>query len=122
MARGSAERRRSSILGATIWMLLVTVLLLLVGVHGGLSMVVGGAVGGYLAGSAGRGIAAAAWPSALFAVVMGVAVATDASSIKGALAGLGLGLGMGAITLVLGLAFLAGAAIGGALARVRGPA
>jgi hypothetical protein len=105
--------RRSSVLGASVWMVVITVALFFVPLVNGL---VGGFVGGYKAGAVGAALAAALLP----AVVIGALVWALVASFAGA-PGWGLVAGMGGVMLVAlsEVSLFVGAAIGGLVGRVR---
>ncbi|MDY6945614.1 MAG: hypothetical protein SXG53_07840 [Pseudomonadota bacterium] len=110
-----AELRHSSILASSLWMIAISLLLFFVPAVNGL---VGGAVGGYKAGSASRGIAAAVLPSIVVGLSLWGLFAWYDRPILGFFGGLAIGLW----ALISSVALLIGAAIGGVLAPDRGAA
>src|SRR5690606_20293773 len=110
-----AELRDSSILASSLWMIVVSLLLFFVPAVNGL---VGGAVGGYKAGSAGRGIMAAVLPSIVVGLSLWGLLAWYDRPVLGFFGGLAVGLW----ALISSVALLIGAAIGGVLAPNRSPA
>jgi len=105
---------RSSVVGASIWMVVVTLLLFfLPGVNG----LIGGAIGGYKAGSAGRGVAAAVLPAVVTAVALWIVLTAFSLPVLGFLAGLATGV----VVLLADLGMFVGAAIGGAVSNRRPP-
>lgn len=110
-----AELRDSSILASSLWMIVISLLLFFVPAVNGL---VGGAVGGYKAGSAGRGIMAAVLPSIVVGLSLWGLLAWYDRPVLGFFGGLAVGLW----ALISSVALLIGAAIGGVLAPNRSPA
>lgn len=100
--------RASSVVVASIWMVVVTLLLFfLPGVNG----LIGGAIGGYKAGSAGRGLAAAVLPAIVAALALWALMAAFSLPVIGLLAGLATGV----VVLLADVGMFIGAAVGGAL-------
>ena len=110
-----AELRDSSILASSLWMIAISLLLFFLPAVNGL---VGGAVGGYKAGSAGRGILAAVLPSVIVGLCLWGLLAWYDRPVLGFFGGLAVGLW----ALISSVALLIGAAIGGVLAPNRNPA
>lgn len=108
-----AEMRDSSILTSSLWMIAISLLLFFVPAVNGL---VGGAVGGYKAGSASRGLVAALLPSIVVGLALWGLLATYGRPVLGFFGGLAVGLW----ALISSVALLIGAAIGGVLAPNRG--
>lgn len=107
------QLRDSSILVSSLWMIAISLLLFFVPAVNGL---VGGAVGGYKAGSAGRGIVAALLPSIVVGLALWGLLAWFGRPVLGFFGGLAVGLW----ALISSVALLIGAAIGGVLAPERG--
>lgn len=108
-----AQLKDSSIVASSLWMIVISLVLFFLPALNGL---IGGAVGGYKAGSAGRGITAAVLPSVVVGLVLwGLFAIFDAPVI-----GFFGGLAVGIWALVSSIGLLIGAAIGGALAHGRG--
>ena len=108
-----ADLRDSSILASSLWMIGISLLLFFVPAVNGL---VGGAVGGYKAGSAGRGLIAAILPSIVVGLALWGLLAWYDKPILGFFGGLAVGLW----ALISSVALLIGAAIGGVVAPNRG--
>jgi hypothetical protein len=108
-----ADVRDSSILASSLWMIGISLLLFFVPAVNGL---VGGAVGGYKAGSAGRGVIAAILPSIVVGLALWGLLAWYDKPILGFFGGLAVGLW----ALISSVALLIGAAIGGVMAPNRG--
>jgi hypothetical protein len=108
-----ADVRDSSILASSLWMIGISLLLFFVPAVNGL---VGGAVGGYKAGSAGRGVIAAILPSIVVGLALWGLLAWYDKPILGFFGGLAVGLW----ALISSVALLIGAAIGGLMAPNRG--
>lgn len=107
------QLKDSSVLVSSLWMIGISVLLFFVPAINGL---IGGAVGGYKAGSAPRGVSAAILPSIIVGLLLWLIFAMfDAPVLK--FFG-GLAVGVWAIISSVGL--LIGAAIGGLMAPDRG--
>lgn len=109
------ELRHSSILASSLWMIAISVLLFFLPAINGL---VGGVVGGYKAGSAGRGLAAAVLPSIVVGLSLWGFLAWYGRPIFGIFAGLAIGLW----ALISSVALLIGGIIGGVMAPDRAPA
>ena len=107
-----ADLRDSSILASSLWMIAISLLLFFVPAINGL---VGGAVGGYKAGSAGRGVLAAVLPSIVVGLTLWGLLAWYDRPVLGFFGGLAVGLW----ALISSVALLIGAAIGGVLAPDR---
>ncbi len=107
-----ANVRDSSILASSLWMIVISLVLFFVPAINGL---VGGAVGGYKAGSAGRGITAAVLPS----IVVGLSLWGLLAWYDRPILGLFGGLAVGLWALISSVALLIGAAIGGVMAPDR---
>lgn len=108
-----ADTRDSSILVSSLWMIAISLLLFFVPAVNGL---VGGAVGGYKAGSASRGLVAALLPSIVVGLALWGLLASYGRPVLGFFGGLAVGLW----ALISSVALLIGAAIGGVLAPDRG--
>lgn len=108
-----AESRDSSILASSLWMIAISLLLFFLPAVNGL---IGGAVGGYKAGSAGRGVVAAVLPS----IVVGLSLWGLLASYDRPVLGFFGGLAVGLWALISSVALLIGAAIGGVFAPERG--
>lgn len=103
---------RSSVLTASLWMVGITLLLFfLPGVNG----LVGGAVGGYKAGTVGRGLAAAVLPAVVAAIGLWVLLAALSLPVLGFLAGAATGV----VILLADVGMFLGAAVGGAVSQRR---
>jgi hypothetical protein len=102
---------RSSVVGASVWMVLITVVLFFAPVINGL---VGGLVGGYRAGAVGRALLAALLPAVVIGALVWllVAVLVDAPGW-----GLVAGVGGTALVALSELSLFLGAAIGGLFGR-----
>jgi hypothetical protein len=107
--------RDSSILASSLWMIVISLVLFFLPAINGL---VGGAVGGYKAGSAGRGMIAALLPSVVVGLSLWGLLAAYGRPILGFFGGLAVGLW----ALISSVALLIGAAIGGVMAPPRPPA
>src|SRR5690606_26452801 len=108
-----AELRDSSILASSLWMIVISLLLFFVPAINGL---VGGAVGGYKAGSAGRGLTAAVLPSIVVGLSLWGLFALFDAPVLGFFGGLAIGLW----ALISSVGLLIGAIVGGAVAPARG--
>ena len=107
------QTKDSSIFVSSLWMIGISLLLFFVPALNGL---IGGAVGGYKAGSAGRGITAAVLPSIVVGLLLwGLFVIFDAP-VLGFFGGLAIGLW----ALISSIGLLIGAVVGGAMAPARG--
>jgi hypothetical protein len=111
-----AQLRDSSILASSVWMIAISLLLFFLPAINGL---IGGAVGGYKAGSAGRGLTAAVLPS----IVVGVSLWGLLAAFDRPILGFFGGLAVGLWALISSVALLIGAAIGGVMSpdRSRSP-
>lgn len=107
-----AQLRDSSILASSLWMIVISLVLFFLPAINGL---IGGAVGGYKAGSASRGIAAAVLPS----IVVGLSLWGLLASFDRPLLGFFGGLAAGLWALISSLSLLLGAALGGVFAPDR---
>lgn len=107
-----AQSRDSSILASSLWMIGISLLLFFVPAINGL---IGGVVGGYKAGSVGRGLTAAVLPS----IVVGLSLWGLFASFVGPMLGFVGGLAVGVWALISSVSLLLGAAIGGLLAPDR---
>lgn len=104
MANGQA----SSLLVCAIWMIVISMILFFLPALNGL---IGGAVGGYKAGSAMRGLGAAILPAIISGIGIWVLLAVFDAPILGFLAGMAIGLW----ALVSSIGLLIGALLGGAV-------
>jgi hypothetical protein len=107
-----AQPRDSSILVSSLWMIGISLLLFFLPAINGL---IGGAVGGYKAGSAGRGLTAAVLPS----IVVGAALWGLLAAFDRPILGFFGGLAVGLWALISSIALLIGAAIGGVMSPDR---
>ena len=105
-----ANYQRSSVIGSSLWMVGISLVLFFLPALNGL---IGGAVGGYKAGSAMRGLGAAVLPAIVSGIGTWVLLAVFDAPILGFLAG----LAVGAWALISSIGLLIGALVGGALAR-----
>jgi hypothetical protein len=108
-----AQTKDSSIFVSSLWMIGISLLLFFVPALNGL---IGGAVGGYKAGSAGRGITAAVLPSVIVGISLWGLFAVFDAPVLGFFGGLAIGLW----ALISSLGLLIGAVVGGAMAPARG--
>lgn len=108
-----AQAKDSSILVSSLWMVGISMLLFFLPALNGL---IGGAVGGYKAGSAGRGLTAAVLPSIIVGLLLWGLFALFDAPVIGFLGGLAVGLW----ALFSSIGLLIGAAAGGAMAPPRG--
>lgn len=108
-----AQLKDSSIFVSSLWMIVISLVLFFLPALNGL---IGGAVGGYKAGSAGRGITAAVLPS----VVVGISLWGLFALFDAPVIGFFGGLAVGLWALISSIGLLIGAAIGGAVAPARG--
>jgi hypothetical protein len=105
--------KRSSIVAAMLWMLVISLLLFWLPLIGPF---IGGLVGGKKAGSVGRGLAACFLPAFLFALFVFLVLAVGGLPLSGLILGGVIG-GTAALTiLVEGFSMVCGAVVGGALA------
>jgi hypothetical protein len=107
-----AQIRDGSIVSSSIWMVIVSLALFFLPAINGL---IGGAVGGYKAGSASRALGAAVLPS----IVVGLALWALFALFQAPLLGLIGGIAVGLWALLSSLGLLIGAVIGGAMAPAR---
>ncbi|HLT92310.1 MAG TPA: hypothetical protein VKZ85_15350 [Woeseiaceae bacterium] len=105
-----ADRRETSLVVCALWMIGISLVLFFLPALNGL---IGGAVGGYKAGSAMRGLGAAVLPAIVSGIGTWVLLAVFDAPILGFLAG----LAVGAWALISSIGLLIGALVGGALAR-----
>ncbi|HEY0685382.1 MAG TPA: hypothetical protein VGD45_23800 [Steroidobacter sp.] len=108
-----AQSQDSSIVVSALWMIVISLLLFFLPAVNGL---IGGAVGGYKAGSAGRGVSAAILPS----VIVGLSLWGLLASFDRPVLGFFGGLAVGLWALISSVSLLIGAAIGGVMAPDRG--
>jgi hypothetical protein len=107
-----AQSQDSSIVVSALWMIVISLLLFFLPAVNGL---IGGAVGGYKAGSAGRGVGAAILPS----VIVGLSLWGLLASFDRPVLGFFGGLAVGLWALISSVSLLIGAAIGGVMAPDR---
>lgn len=107
-----AQLRDSSILASSLWMIVISLVLFFLPAVNGL---IGGAVGGYKAGSAGRAITAAVLPS----IIVGLSLWGLLASFDRPVLGLFGGLAVGLWALISSVSLLVGAVIGGVFAPDR---
>jgi hypothetical protein len=103
-------RRESSLMVCALWMVGISLVLFFVPALNGL---IGGAVGGYKAGSAKRGLVAAILPAIIAGLGIWVLLAVMALPVLGFFAGVAVGFW----ALLSSIGLLIGAAIGGSMAR-----
>jgi hypothetical protein len=108
------ERDRGSIVMAAVWMVVISLLLFFLPLVNGL---IGGAVGGYKAGSPSRGFIAALVPSILVAGLLWAVFALFGGPVLGFFAGAAAGM----LVLLADVGLFIGALIGGYFAETRGP-
>lgn len=108
-----AQSQDSSIVVSAVWMIVISLLLFFLPAINGL---IGGAVGGYKAGSAGRGVSAAILPSIIVGLSLWGLLAWFDRPVLGFFGGLAVGLW----ALISSISLLIGAAIGGVMAPERG--
>lgn len=99
---------KGSILGASLWMIGLSIVLFWLPVLGPL---IAGVVGGRMAGSPGRGITAALLPALVVAVLALIVSAIFALPVVGAVAGFGIVV----VAIIHSIPLLIGAVIGGIL-------
>ena len=104
-----AERGDTSLVVCAMWMVLISVLLFFLPAINGL---IGGAIGGYMAGSAKRGLGAAVLPAIAAGIVIWLLLAVFNAPVLGFLAGLAFGVW----ALISSIGLLVGAFVGGAVA------
>src|SRR5512138_3566504 len=107
-----AQLKDSSIIASSLWMIVISLVLFFLPAINGL---IGGAVGGYKAGSAGRGLTAAVLPSIVVGLLLWGLFALFDAPVIGFLGGLAVGLW----ALISSIGLLIGALIGGAVAPAR---
>lgn len=107
-----AQARDSSILASSLWMILISLVLFFLPAINGL---IGGWVGGYKAGSAGRGMSAAVLPSIVVGATLWIMLASYGRPLLGFFGGMAVGLW----ALISSVSLLIGAAIGGVMAPDR---
>lgn len=107
-----AQQQDSSILASSVWMIVISLVLFFVPAINGL---IGGAVGGYKAGSVGRALTAAVLPS----IIVGLSLWGLLATFVGLTLGFVGGLAVGVWALISSVSLLLGAAIGGMLAPDR---
>lgn len=108
-----AQVKDSSIIASSFWMIVISLVLFFLPAINGL---IGGAVGGYKAGSAGRGLTAAVLP----AIVVGLGLWGIFAIFDAPVIGFLGGLAVGIWALISSIGLLIGAAVGGAVAPERG--
>lgn len=107
-----AQGRDSSIVASAFWMIAISLLLFFLPAVNGL---IGGAVGGYKAGSAPRGLSAAILPSIVVGLILWLVFALFDAPILGFFGGLAVGLW----AVISSLSLLLGAVLGGLFAPHR---
>jgi hypothetical protein len=107
-----ADEGDTSLVVAAAWMVLISVVLFFLPALNGL---IGGAVGGYKAGSAKRGLIAALLPALAAGIGIWVILAIFNAPILGFLSGLAFGVW----ALISSIGLLIGAVLGGAVAPPR---
>ena len=107
-----ADEGDTSLVVAAIWMVVISVLLFFLPALNGL---IGGAVGGYKAGSVKRGLGAALLPALAAGIGIWVILAIFNAPIIGFLSGLAFGVW----ALISSIGLLIGAMLGGAIAPPR---
>lgn len=108
-----AQAKDSSIIASSFWMIVISLVLFFLPAINGL---IGGAVGGYKAGSAGRGLTAAVLPAIVVGLGLWAIFAIFDAPVIGFLGGLAVGIW----ALISSIGLLIGAAVGGAIAPARG--
>ena len=103
-----AERGETSLVVCALWMIGISLLLFFLPALNGL---IGGAVGGYKAGSTVRGLGAAILPAIVSGIGIWILLGMFDAPILGFLAGVAVGVW----ALISSIGLLIGAAIGGAL-------
>jgi len=105
-----ADAHHSSLLSSATWMLVISLLLFFVPAVNGL---IGGLVGGYKAGTIGRGVVASLLPAMALGIILWVLLSLfEVPVILGALGG----LLFGAYVVVSSLSMVIGAFLGGLIA------
>src|SRR5687768_14106933 len=107
-----AQLKDSSIIASSLWMIVISLVLFFLPAINGL---IGGAVGGYKAGSAGRGITAAVLPSIVVGILLWGLFALFDAPVLGFFGGLAVGL----FAIISSIGLLVGALVGGAVAPSR---
>lgn len=107
-----AQAKDSSIVASALWMIVISVVLFFAPAVNGL---IGGAVGGYKAGSISRGLAAGILPALVVGAALWVILALFNAPVLGFFGGVAVGLW----ALLSSLGLLLGAAVGGAIAPER---
>ena len=107
---------RSVLLAPLLWCAIGLQAAFLLGVPPDLSLLAGGAVGGYKAGSAPRGVSAAILPSVIVGLLLWLIFALFDAPVLGLFGGLAIGVW----ALISSVGLLIGAAIGGMIAPDRG--
>lgn len=107
-----ARYRETSIFVCALWMIGISLLLFFLPALNGL---IGGGVGGYKAGSVGRGLAAAVLPAIIVGAAIWVLLAMFNAPVLGFISGLAVGIW----ALISSIGLLIGALIGGAIAPDR---
>jgi len=106
-------RNRTNVFVASIWMIAISLLLFFMPVLNG---IIGGAVGGYKAGSPSRGMIAALLPAVIVGAGLWLLLGVMDSPVLGFFAGAAGGL----LVLLADVGLFIGALIGGFLANSRG--
>lgn len=104
--------RETSLIVCSLWMIGISLLLFFLPALNGL---IGGGVGGYKAGSVGRGLAAAILPALVVGLVIWALLALFNAPVLGFISGLAVGIW----ALISSIGLLIGAMIGGAMAPDR---
>lgn len=107
-----ARYRQTSLFICALWMVGISLLLFFLPALNGL---IGGGVGGYKAGSVGRGLGAAILPSLFVGGAIWVLLAIFDAPVLGFISGLAIGIW----ALISSIGLLIGALIGGAMAPER---
>ena len=104
--------QETSLVVCSLWMIVISLLLFFLPALNGL---IGGGVGGYKAGTVGRGLAAAILPSLVVGGAIWVLLALLDAPVLGFISGLAVGIW----ALISSIGLLVGALIGGAMAPDR---
>lgn len=104
--------RETSLIVCSLWMVGISLLLFFLPAINGL---IGGGVGGYKAGSVGRGLTAAVLPAIIVGAAIWVLLAMFNAPVLGFISGLAVGIW----ALISSIGLLIGALIGGAMAPDR---
>ena len=104
-----ADRGDTSLVVCALWMVVISVLLFFLPAINGL---IGGAIGGYKAGSVSRGLAAAILPAIAAGIGIWLLLAVFHTPVLGFFAGLAFGLW----AFISSIGLLIGALLGGAIA------